>query len=103
MVYRSPGKWPGPPGCTYDAIGVKDADELKAALAKGWHKTLPEACGLVKAEPAAPQAAPVAIPEDDAPPTRAELEEQARRLGIKTDGRWSDRKLAAAIADAMKG
>ena len=50
----------------------------------------------------APEAAEPAAPADDDPPTRAELEEQAAKLGIKVDGRWSDKRLTQAIADAMK-
>ncbi len=42
------------------------------------------------------------IPEDDAPPTRAELEEKAKLLGIKFDGRTSNRKLGKLIEEAMK-
>ena len=40
---------------------------------------------------------------DDAPPTRAEIEEQATLLGIKFDGRTSDKRLLDRIAEAMKG
>jgi hypothetical protein len=43
------------------------------------------------------------VPADDAPPTRAELEAKAAEMGLKFDGRTSDRKLAQAIADALKG
>lgn len=101
IVYRSPGPHAGEFGRTYASKGVADADALKAALADGWHKTLPDACRPPIAAPAAPQAAPVVIPDDDAPPTRAELEAQAEKLGLKVDGRWSDKRLAQAIADAM--
>ena len=45
---------------------------------------------------------PEPIPEDDAPPTRAELEEKAKLLGIKFDGRTSNRKLGKLIEEAMK-
>jgi hypothetical protein len=40
--------------------------------------------------------------DDSAPPTRKELEGMASELGIKFDGRTSDRKLAKAIDDALK-
>lgn len=40
------------------------------------------------------------LPED-APPTRAELEQKATELGIKFDGRTTDKKLAAKIAEAL--
>lgn len=41
--------------------------------------------------------------DDDAPPTRAELELKASELGIKFDGRTTDARLAQRIADALKG
>lgn len=51
-----------------------------------------------------PVVEPVAeVPADDAPPTRAEIEEQATLLGIKFDGRTSDKRLLDRIAEAMKG
>jgi hypothetical protein len=49
-----------------------------------------------------PAPIPEPIPEDDAPPTRAELEEKAKLLGIKFDGRTSNRKLGKLIEEAMK-
>jgi hypothetical protein len=54
----------------------------------------------------APEPAP-AVPEvpedDDAPPTLAELQAQATKLGIKFDGRTSDKTLLAKIDAAMRG
>jgi hypothetical protein len=49
--------------------------------------------------PADPE--PVAIPVDDAPPTREEMLQQAQILGIKADKRWSDATLMAKINEAM--
>ncbi len=92
LVYRTPGPHHGPLGKTYDSKGVNDAGALAAALADGWHKTMPEACGIV-----------AEVPADDAPPTRAELEEQATSLGLRFDGRTPDARLARLIADAMQG
>ena len=45
----------------------------------------------------------VEVPEDDAPPTRAELEQQATLLGVKFDGRTTDKRLLERINEAMKG
>ncbi len=42
------------------------------------------------------------VADEAAPPTRAELEQKATELKIKFDGRTSDEKLAAKIADALK-
>lgn len=98
IVYKTPGPYSGN-GFTYATLGVKDADALKSALAAGWHRTLPEA--------AAPKAKPVVVapvvPDDDAPPTRAELEVKASDLGIRFDGRTPDATLARKIADAIGG
>lgn len=42
-------------------------------------------------------------PISDAPPTREELEIKAKDLGIKFDGRTTDKKLASLIEEALKG
>jgi len=42
-----------------------------------------------------------AAPEDDAPPTRAELEAKAKELGIRFDGRTGDKKLGQLIQDRL--
>lgn len=98
-LYRQPGAdvqtdsgW-----CAYSV--APDAESLAAALADGWHETSPaaaEAFTALSAKPADP------IPPDDAPPTRAELEQKAAELGIKVDGRWSDKKLGDTIAAALE-
>jgi len=43
-----------------------------------------------------------AEPDDNAPPTRQELEHQATLLGIKFDGRTTDKRLLDRISEAMK-
>ena len=109
-VYRCPGPHHGLPGTTYESRGVADEAQLAARLADGWFATLPEAAEaflnppapVAEAPPAEPVPAPV-IPADDAPPTRAEMVEQAERLGIRVDRRWSDARLLAKINDAMIG
>jgi hypothetical protein len=96
MLYRVPGAHFGPPGFTYDFLGVATEEALEAALADGWHESLADAL----APPvAAPEAAPV--PADDAPVMRAELDQKAEELGIKVDGRWSDKRLIAEIEAKM--
>ena len=74
-----------------DTFIVADDAALSAALADGWHES-----------PAATSKA-VEIPPDEAPPTRAELEQKATELGIKWDGRWGDKRLSDAISAALKG
>lgn len=41
------------------------------------------------------------VPEDDALPTREELEEKATELGIRFDGRTKDKKLGQLIQDRL--
>lgn len=43
-----------------------------------------------------------AVPEDNAPPTREELEAKATELGIPFNGRTSDKKLSGLIATALQ-
>jgi hypothetical protein len=42
-------------------------------------------------------------PQDDAVPTRAELETKAKELGIRFDGRTNDKKLGQLIQDRLTG
>ena len=91
-VYRSPGPHFGPPGKTYDCKGV-EPEALADALAEGWHTDYLVAVGLAEA--------PTEAVADEAPPTRDEMLEQAEKLGIKVDKRWSDDTLLAKINAAM--
>jgi len=92
ILYRVPGAHFGPPGVTYDYLGVDTDEALEAALAEGWHESLASAIAPPDAPPA---------PADDAPVTRAELEQKADQLGIKVDGRWSDKRLMTEIEAKM--
>lgn len=91
-VYRSPGPHFGPPGKKYDCKGV-EPEALADALAEGWHTDFLVAVGLA-------EAAPEAV-ADEAPPTRDEMLEQADKLGIKVDQRWSDKTLMDKINAAL--
>jgi hypothetical protein len=93
LVYRSPGPHHGPGSTTYDYRGVTNEDELSVRQAEGWTLSLDEA---IKGKPAAPE------PVDNAPPTRAEMEQKARELKIKFDGRTTDRKLLGLIESALR-
>lgn len=77
-------------GGKFATLIVEHADDEESALAAGWCTST---CAA-RAKMAAP------TPVDDAPPTRDELEAEAARLGLKYDGRISDKKLAALIATA---
>ena len=84
-------------------------EELDAAIADGWHVSLPEAYAAREAAlapkpldiPAPVLPEPEAIPDDNAPPTRAEMIAKADELGIKVDARWSDKTLLAKIEEAL--
>lgn len=75
---------------------IVDGHEVEQALADGWFRTPTEA-GESLSTPAP------AIPADDAPVTRAELEQKAREMGLKFDGRTTDKKLGEQIATKLKG
>lgn len=69
-----------------------DAEHEQSMSADGWHVS-PDAAKIAEAKPE---------DGDEASPTRAELEQKATELKIKFDGRTSDEKLAAKIAEALK-
>lgn len=94
MVYKKGGPH-SYKGGTYDYLGVKNDAELKKALSGGWATTLPEAMGEQ------PAVQPVEVPDDTAPPTRAELEKQAGELGIKFTKKTTDDELNAKINAAL--
>ena len=65
------------------------------------HRLLREqAEAQAKVQAAAPVEADA--PDEDAPPTRAELEAKATELGIPFNGRTSDKKLSGLIATALQ-
>lgn len=91
MVLKYPGKHQLQDGC-YDWL-IVDESEVDDALKEGWFRT--------KEEAKAAYEQPAAEPAADAPPTRAELEQKAKELGLKFDGRTTDKKLAALIAEKV--
>ncbi len=96
MVFKVPGKHVRPNG-TYDFTGVSNAEELAAKLKEGWFLTLAEAI-----EPKKETFVATTETDDTAPPTRQELEQKATELGIKFDGRFSDKKISQLIEEALK-
>ena len=79
----------------------------RAQQAKDKAKRLKERKASLAAHEArkAQKAAPVEVEpsvDDNAPPTRSELEQQATLLGIKFDKRTSDERLLSRIDAAMK-
>lgn len=89
IVYKCPGNHHRAGG-TYDYVGVSDAAGLVLALSGGWFLTLPEAIAGVANES-----------EDDSAPTREEMAIKAVELGIKFDGRTTDKALAEKIEAAL--
>lgn len=85
LVYRVPGPHFASTG-TYDYRGVVDAGQMEEAKAHGWFPTLPEAI-----------AGEHDHAESEDAPTREELSTKATELGIKFDGRTTDKVLAEKI------
>lgn len=83
MLYK-PGKMLKTDTGFFDYVIVSE-DDIPAHIKLGWTLT-----------------AQAQIDDENAPPTREELEEKAKELGIKFDGRTSNAKLAANIEAALK-
>ena len=92
IVYKCPGPHFGPSGTTYQSVGVSNQKDFDLMLKDGWHKSLPDA---VKS---------ISIAEELTYSTisREEMLQQAKKLGIKVDNRWSDDTLLQKINDLMK-
>lgn len=97
MLYKAPGPHQFADG-DFDYIVVDD-DKIEETLAQGWFLTTGEAQAALKAQRSP---APAPAPADTAPPTRAELEQKAKELGIEFDGRTSDKKLGERIAEKLR-
>lgn len=116
FVYRCPGAHFGPDGTTYDALGVNNDEQLRAALANGWAKSLLQAVEIylnsekgnesvvaVCENVVVAESEEIAAADDNISPTREELEQKATEIGIKFDGRTTDRKLLERIEEVLKG
>ena len=91
-LFKSPGdQWVG--GGSFAIEHVEDLAQYNAAKKAGWFDSVPEALAAWRNGAAAAVA-------DDAPPTRDELEQKARELGIKFDGRTTDAALLRRIETA---
>lgn len=91
MVYRCPGPHQRKGG-TFDTRGVKSQEELEAALKDGWFETLPEA---IEGKASLKELPP------ETPPTREELEQKAKELGISFAPNIKDATLAKKISDTL--
>lgn len=95
IVYRVPGpyKAPGGKGRTYDYHGAQDQAEFDKLANEGWFET------IAAAQDAQAQAAAI----EASAPSRVEMEQKATELGVKFDGRTTDKKLLERIEQALKG
>jgi hypothetical protein len=91
---------------TYGTRTVASEDEHAAAMSDGWQETPADARAAHADRIAAEQAATLGSvntePDDNAPPTRAELEAKATELQIRFDKRTSDKALSDRIAAALE-
>lgn len=71
---------------------AKEREDFDNLIKSGWFESVPAAMEGKKAE----------VIEEDSAPTRAEMEEQAKSMGIKFDGRTSDTKLLTLIHEALE-
>lgn len=85
-LYRCPGSIRDTidKSLTWDSVSVED-DEVPAMLKAGWFPSIAQASKT----------------PEEAPPTRDELERKAAELGLKFDGRTTDRKLSQMIAESV--
>ena len=84
--------------------GLNDRQAKKIRKLKPWLKLqAQEAAQKAAGSLAGASEIPEVHEDDNAPPTRAELQAKATELGIKFDGRTSDKTLLAKIDAAMKG
>lgn len=90
MVYRVPGKFKAPGGGTYDFHGADDKAAFDALLRDGWFATIPEA-----------KTGKGVTLSADAMPTREEMEQKAKQLGIRGVHLMKDETLAAKIAERV--
>lgn len=128
FVFRAPGSIMRA-RYSYDMLSVANEDWLKNRLANGWYMTLDEALeaagqkavrgGIVRQKPRKPSKPLDGInrrvlsvlkeeekkeelsEEDNSEPSRSEMENKARELKLKFDGRTSDKKLLAMIDAAL--
>lgn len=87
LVYRVPGNHQMPGG-SFDYRQAKDDEHLAELLSEGWFRTLPEAVDGDHVDTSAP--------------SREELEQKARELELKFDGRTSNAKLERMIDEALE-
>lgn len=106
ILYKRGGTWPGPLDrygnqTTFSTLACDTMEQVEAALADGWHLNSWTACDQAGPWDDEVVEPPAAEPVSDAPPTRAEMLEQAAKIGLRVDRRWSDETLLEKIGAAM--
>ena len=94
ILYKDVGQYQRAGG-TYSTAAVETQEDYDAKIAEGW-VTHPDFIGK---EPV--KAAEKAPADDNAPPTREELEAKATELGIDFTAKTTDKKLAGLIEAAL--
>ncbi|MFA6064018.1 MAG: hypothetical protein WC736_15625 [Gallionella sp.] len=92
--------------CEHHLVEEQEAYDEK--LADGWYGSVPEALAAGAGAPAGKPGSDGSDShgngkDDEKPPTRAELEEQARKLGISFQPNIGDKKLRTRIEIALQG
>ena len=99
LVYRVPGQHQCKGG-TYKYASVNNDDELRNMIGIGWFPSLGEAInGRLVKEPTKLES----IPNDDAPPSRQEIEAKLQELGIEYNPKLNNSQLLKKIDKALKG
>ena len=93
LAYKLGGEWALDAG----KFSVREvtAEEYEALQSEGWRLDQYAAAEAGQVQAEAPEA-------PEALPTREQMEADATSLGVKFDGRTSDKKLASLIAEATK-
>jgi hypothetical protein len=92
----------------YDVLQVASDTEQADRIADGWFEAPADAKAAFVERLAATEAAAkagaeaAALAASNQGPTREELEAKATELGLKFDGRTSDKKLSEAILEKLK-
>lgn len=94
LVYKGTGQH-SRKGGTYSYCAAENEKQFSELIADGWFETLPKAIEAYDNPKEEKEQ------DDNSPATREELEEKAKELGIKFDGRTGDKKLLAMINEAL--
>ena len=100
IVYRCPGPNAGHQ-YSWASMGVEDERAMDEALSAGWYRTLPEAVDGWKNVTKKPEPKPEPAIDEFSPPTREEIEQKCKELGIAVHHRHTDATLLKKIEEAL--